>query len=367
MVLTSPAVSVILPCRNERDSIETCLRSIRAQEPPSGGFEVIVSDGMSDDGTREILKRFDAQDSSVRVIDNPGRIVSTGLNEAIKVAKGHIIIRMDAHTEYASDYLRQCVTVLDETGADNVGGPWIAKGYGSIGEAIAAAFQSRFCMGGARGHNQNYEGLVDTVYLGCWRREIFDRIGSFDENLVRNQDDEFNLRLTRAGGKIWQSPRIRSRYNPRGSLRALFRQYMQYGYWKIPVIQKHKIPAAPRHVIPGVFVLSLVMLPLMSFLWAAAGWLWLAIVGVYSICNVAAAAVTAARRGYRLLPILPLVFAVYHIAYGYGFLWGSWDFVVLRRQPKRAFVTLTRTPTIVPDERNHSENNVATTKPKWRV
>jgi succinoglycan biosynthesis protein ExoA len=368
MVSTTPTVSVIVPCRNERDSIETCLRSILAQDTPAGGFEVVVADGLSDDGTREILKRLEADNSSVRVVDNPAGIVSTGLNEAIEAAKGQIIVRMDAHTEYASDYLRQCVTILEETGADNVGGPWIAKGYGSIGEAIAAAFQSHFCMGGARSHNQNYQGLVDTVYLGCWRRGVFDRVGFFDENLVRNQDDEFNLRLTRAGGKIWQSSRIRSWYNPRGSLRALFRQYMQYGYWKIPVIQKHKIPASVRHVIPGVFVLSLVMLPLMSLLWAAAGWFWLAIVGVYSICNLAASGVTAARRGYRLLPFLPFVFAVYHIAYGYGFLRGTWDFVVLGRKPKPAFVALTRSATSVPlGEIRKVENNVPGGKPRCRV
>lgn len=360
MASTNPTISVVVPCRNERDSIETCLRSILAQEPPTGGFEVIVADGVSDDGTREMLGRFVAENSCVRVADNPGRIVSTGLNEAIKAASGQIIVRMDAHTDYASDYLRQCVAVLGETGVDNVGGPWIAKGNGIISEAIAAAFQSRFCMGGARGHDENYEGLIDTVYLGCWRRAVFDRIGFFDENLVRNQDDEFNLRLTRAGGKIWQSPRIRSWYRPRGSLRALFRQYMQYGYWKIPVIQKHKIPASIRHVMPGVFVLSLVMLPLLSYLWAKAGWLWLAMVGVYSICNVAASVVTAARKGYRLLPFLPPVFAVYHIAYGYGFLRGFWDFAILGRKPKSVFVDLTRPSTTTARKENRKvEGNVA--------
>ena len=167
---------------------------------------------------------------------------------------------MDAHSEYASDYIRQCLQVLDETGADNVGGPWIARGEGYIGLAIAAVFQSPFAVGGARGHNPEYEGEIDTVYLGCWRRELFDRIGFFDEELVRNQDDEFNLRLVRAGGRIWQSPRIRSWYRPRGSLRDLFRQYLQYGYWKVRVIQKHRRPAAIRHLAPAGLVISLALL-----------------------------------------------------------------------------------------------------------
>src|SRR5262249_53760198 len=156
---------------------------------------------------------------------------------AIRAAQGSIIIRMDVHTEYASDYIRQCLAVLQETGADNVGGPWVAKGNGLVSSAIAAAFQSPFAVGGARGHDFHYEGAIDTVYLGCWPREVFDRIGLFDEEFVRNQDDEFNLRLARAGGKIWQSPRIKSWYRPRGSLKALWRQYVQYGYWKVRVIQ----------------------------------------------------------------------------------------------------------------------------------
>src|SRR5262249_46312079 len=147
------------------------------------------------------------EDPRLRIIDNPGRIVSMGLNQAIRGAQGKVIARMDAHTSYAPDYVRRCVEVLRETAADNVGGPWVARGTGRIGQAIAAAFQSSFAMGGGRGHDPNYSGPVDTVYLGCWPKEVFDRIGFFDEDLVRNQDDEFNLRLLRSGGKIWQSTR----------------------------------------------------------------------------------------------------------------------------------------------------------------
>src|SRR5690348_16594270 len=195
-----PLVSVVVPCRNERDHIETALKSILAQEGSAGDFEVVVADGMSDDGTREILLRLALADSRIRIIDNQSRIVSSGLNAAIQEARGSIIVRMDAHTEYAPDYIRQCVRVLHETAADNVGGPWIACGKRKIGKAIAAAFQSPLSCGGARGHNAKYSGPVDTVYLGCWRREVFDRIGLFDEEFVRNQDDEFNLRLVRSGG-----------------------------------------------------------------------------------------------------------------------------------------------------------------------
>ena len=296
-----PTVSVIVPCRNEKDYIENSIRSILAQEPPPGGFEVIVADGMSDDGTRDILKRLTEEDSRLRVVDNPERIIPAGLNSAIRAAHGKIIVRMDAHTDYAPDYVRQCFAVLHETGADNVGGPWIAEGKGFIGRAIAAAFQSAFAVGGALCHRSDYEGTLDTVYLGCWPIEVFERIGLFDEEFVRSEDDEFNLRLTRAGGKIWQSPRIKSWYHPRESLGSLLQQQVQYGYWKVRVIQKHKIPASIRHLIPGCFVLSLIFLALASPWSRVALWGWIGLAGLYLLCNLAASILTACACGLEAL------------------------------------------------------------------
>jgi GT2 family glycosyltransferase len=297
---------------------------------------------MSNDGTREVLERLTRENPQVRVIDNPGRIVSKGLNRAIKIAAGRIIIRMDAHTEYAPDYVQQCVRVLEETRADNVGAPWVARANGWVSGAIAAAFQSVFSAGGARSHQPGYEGIVDSVYLGCWPREVFDRIGFFDEGLVRNQDDEFNLRLTRAGGKIWQSPRISCWYHPRGSLRALFFQYGQYGYWKVRVIQKHKIPASVRHIVPGGFVLLLFLLPLLALWSLSAYWTWLFLVSTYVILNLTGSLITAVQTRVVYMPLLPFVFACYHIGYGYGFLRGFWDFIVLRREPDPIYTALTR-------------------------
>jgi succinoglycan biosynthesis protein ExoA len=340
-----PAVSIVVPCRNEADHIETALRSILAQEIPPGGFEVIVADGMSDDGTRSTLSRLAKENSGIRIVDNPGGIVSTGLNAAIRSARGRIIVRIDAHTNYARDYVLQCVQVLQESAADNVGGPWVAVGKGKVGKAIAAAFQSSFAMGGAHGHDPEYSGPVDTVYLGCWRREIFDRIGLFDEELVRNQDDEFNLRLIRSGGKIWQSVRIKSWYHTRKSLRSLFQQQAQYGYWKVRVIQKHKIPASIRHLIPGCFVLALIFLALTSPWSRLALWGWIGLAGLYLLSNVVASIVTAWHTGWRLFPLIPFVFACYHFGYGYGFLRGILDFVIVQREPTRAYTKLTRSST----------------------
>jgi succinoglycan biosynthesis protein ExoA len=339
---TPPVVSVVIPCRNEKGHIAACVRSLLAQEPPSGDFEIIVADGMSDDGTRDILARMAQEDPRLRVVDNPGQITPYGMNAGIRQARGRYIAIMGAHNHYAADYLRQSVEVLEASGADNVGGAMVCEAESWLQRGIAAAHHSPFSVGGARWHNPGYEGPADTVFGGVYRREVFDRIGFFDEELVRNQDDEFNLRLTRAGGKIFQSPRIKSWYRPRRSLGALFRQYMQYGYWKVRVIQKHKLPASVRHLVPACFVLSLILLPLAALWYPHALWGWWGLVGAYSAWNLLASLVTAARHGWELFPLLPVVFACYHLAYGSGFLRGVWDFVILRRGPNRTYTELTR-------------------------
>ena len=337
-------MSIVVPCRNEAQHIRACLGSILAQEPLPDGrtFEVLVADGMSDDGTRETIAAVAAVDPRVRLIDNPRRIVSTGLNNAIRAARGDVIVRMDAHTQYAPDYVRQCVAVLHQTGADNVGGPQRAEARGYVQRAICAAHHSPFAVGGARSHDRQFEGQVDTVIYGCWRRETLLAIGLFDEELVRNQDDEMNFRIVRRGGRVWQSPRIRSVYTPRASLGALFRQYLQYGYWKVRVIQKHKRPAAARHLAPMGFTLGA------AFGWLAgfvSGWFWVLYAGVwalYLLASLAAALRAAARDGWDLLPVLPPVFLVYHVAYGVGFTWGLLDFVVLRWGVSPRMTVLTR-------------------------
>lgn len=337
-----PRVSIILACRNEAAHLEPCLRSILAQEKPPGGFELIVADGMSDDGTRLIAGRMAAQYKILKVIDNPGRIVSRGLNLAISAAKGDVIVRMDAHTEYEPDYVRQCVQVLAESAADNVGGPARTKAETYLQKAIAAAYHSPFSVGGARFHNVEYEGPVDTVTYGCWPKESFEKFGLFDEELVRNQDDEHNLRISRGGGLVWQSPRIQSWYRPRSSLPDLFRQYMQYGYWKVRVIQKHRLPASIRHLVPGAFLLSLAILSLASLGSVTAFICAVLLAAAYGACVLMASAVTAAKTQPALFPVLPLVFAAYHFGYGYGFLRGLVDFIILKKQPGGQFSALTR-------------------------
>lgn len=337
-----PLVTIVLPCRNEAGYIEDCIRSILAQEPPEGGFEIIAADGMSTDGTREYLERMARKYTQLRVLNNPGRIVSTGLNAAIRAARGQVIVRMDAHTTYAPDYVKQCLAVLEETGADNVGGPMQTRADTFMQEAIRAVFHCPWAVGGARSHRPDYEGYVDTVIYGCWRRDVFDRVGLFDEEFVRNQDDEHNLRLIRAGGKVYQSPRIRSWYHVRGSLASLFRQYMQYGYWKVMVIRKHQSPASIRHVIPGVFVGGLALLLVLGLFWTPALWALGFTLLFYTAGALVLALLTAAGSKWRLLPVLPVVIGCFHFGYGYGFLRGILDFVLLHNAPQTQFVQLTR-------------------------
>jgi succinoglycan biosynthesis protein ExoA len=332
----SVRVSIIVASRNEIKHIRGLLDSLLSQDMRGLAWEAIIADGMSDDGTQEILKEYGARHRQLRFVQNPGRIVSTGLNAAIRAARGEIIIRMDAHTSYAPDYCRRCVETSEHTGADNVGGPARTKATGVRARAVAAAYHSRFSTGGGKFHDVNYEGWVDTLPYGCWRKSTLMRLGLFDEALVRNQDDELNLRLIRAGGRIWQNPAIVSWYSPRPTLSSLFRQYFQYGFWKVAVIRKHRLPGSWRHVAPIAFVLAnFALLAAMavskvagkSQIFATNVVLWLMLVAGYFVAILTASLYAAKRHGWLTLVYLPAVFATYHLSYGLGFAAGMrWYF-----------------------------------------
>jgi glycosyltransferase involved in cell wall biosynthesis len=324
-------VSIVAACRNEIGHIQAFLDSIQSQEMGGLTWEAIVADGESTDGTREFLDSYCASHDNVRVISNPGRIVSTGLNAAIRASRGEFILRMDAHTFYAADYCRQSVETLLSTGADNVGGPARTRVRGTVAKAIAAAYHSRFSTGGAPFHRPDYEGWADTVPYGCWRKSTLERLGLFDETLVRNQDDELNLRLLRSGGRIWQNPAIISWYSPRASLSSLFNQYFQYGFWKVPVIAKHRRPGSWRHLVPSGFVAMNVLMPIgtaaavmtgAGSVATAALVLWLGTLAAYTAALIVASGLAARTHGWKTLPYLPAVFCVFHVSYGSGFLAG---------------------------------------------
>ena len=334
-------VSIIAPCRNERAHIDAFCDSALAQRlPPGWSMELLVADGQSDDGTRARLDQRAAQDARLRVVDNPGQIVSTGLNACLAQARGQVVVRMDIHTTFAPDYVAECIAALARSGADNVGGPWVAQGKGAWGGAIAAAFQSRWVVGGARSRDAAYEGEVDTVYLGCWPRATFERVGGFDEQLVRNQDDEHNLRIRRGGGRIWQSARIRSAYAPRDALGLLFRQQFQYGYWRPFVLRKHGQPGSVRQLVPMFFVAACAL--------SVGAWPWFGLFfgllaasyGLY-LALASWQAARAAGGGWTLAWQLPLVIAAYHFGYGLGGWRGLWD-VACGRRVGAASARLTR-------------------------
>lgn len=324
-------VSIIIACRNEIRHIRRFLDSLLSQDLAGISWEAILADGMSDDGTLDVLQEYSAQHPQLRVLTNPGRIVSTGLNAAIRAAHGNIIIRMDAHSWYASSYCRLCIATLERTGADYVGGPVLAQAEGVWARAVTAAFHSRFATGGAsRFRELDYEGWVNTLPYGGWRRKTLEQIGLFDESLVRNQDDELNIRLLQSGGRIWQTPALLSWYSPRSTLSKLFHQYFQYGFWQVPVIRKHKTLSSWRKLVPVVFVLAnaVAILGLMATAFSRSLWLvptvtlWLVLVASYLVLDLFASLLAAHRHGWVTLPYLPLIFCVYHFSFGLGFVVG---------------------------------------------
>jgi len=336
-------VSVIVPCRNEKYHIDKFIRSILRQETDGLDLEILIADGCSNDGTLEILSKLSTEDPRIHIVTNTRKITPSGLNLCIGKSKGDIIIRMDVHTIYASDYIRNCVETLIYRKVDNVGGPWRASGNDFIQKGIALAFQSPFSAGGAKSHLLDYEGKVDSVYLGCWHKSTFEVYGLFDEELVRNQDDEHNLRIVRGGGTIWQNPAIQSWYYPRSSISAMFRQYAQYGYWKVRVIQKHHVPASIRHLIPALFLIALLLSGLSILFHPLGIKVFATLLGAYLIAVLIASSITCIRtKELKYILILPLVFPAFHFGYGFGFLAGIFEFIIMRRKNRDRFNELTR-------------------------
>jgi len=338
-------VSILVPCRNEAGHLPAFVQAVLSQQLPAPlQLELVVADGRSDDGSATCLQRWQAQEPRLRLVDNPGRIVSTGLNAALAAARGEVVVRMDVHTDYAPDYVARCVQVLAETGADCVGGAWQPVGDG----AIARAFRSRFGSGGAASRQAGHSGWVDTVYLGAWRRDTLLALRGFDDNLVRNQDDELALRITRGGGRVWQDARIVSHYTPRSSLGALWRQFFQYGYWKVAVIAKHRLPASPRHLAPFAFVATLALLALAAPAWRPAAWALAALLALYALALAANGLAACRVAGQPLWPALRQAAAVaaatacMQLAYGLGFGRGLIDRLSGRLAAGRAPAAATR-------------------------
>ena len=326
MVLTSdlvdgtiPVVTVIIPMRNEGDHVRPCLEAVLAQDYPPEQMEVLVVDGRSTDHSREVVAEYAARYPHLRLLDNPRRITPAALNVGIIQSRGRYLVRVDAHTVIAPDYVRQCVTLLESTDAANVGGRMQPVGQTYIGQAVALSTTSLFGIGDSRFHYDTRKQYVDTVYMGAFRRKIFDQVGLFDEELIRNQDYELNIRIRRAGGKILLGPDIVSYYTPRSSLCGLWRQYFQYGRWKVRTLQKHPYSLRWRQAVPPLFVGVFWGSLLLGIFWPAVFWLFALVTGCYLLANLVASTIVASRGGWGYFPLLPIVFATIHFAWGLGF------------------------------------------------
>ncbi|MFM7056192.1 MAG: glycosyltransferase family 2 protein [Planctomycetota bacterium] len=326
-----PVVSVVVPIRNEADFIEECLQSILRNSYPPEKLEVLVVDGLSNDGTREIVQQLMLKDSRVRLLDNPQRIVPHAMNIALAAARGKVITRVDGHADVADDFIANSVQVLQQRPECwCVGGSIDSISETRVGRIIAACMSTPAGVGNARFRLQNYEGYVDTIAFGSYWKWVFERIGNFDEELVRNQDDELNARLIMNGGRIWMSRRIRCRYYPRTSLRKLWRQYFQYGFWRIRTIQKLGRPATLRQLVPMAFVTVLLSLLFASVIVPLARTALCTYVGLYLTGLIVGAIPVGRRTGFPGLLLAPVVFMILHFGYGLGCLWGLVRFVLLR-------------------------------------
>jgi len=339
---TRPFVSVIVPCRNELAFISRCLDSIAANDYPRQSLEILVVDGMSDDGTRSAIESCARSHSNVALVDNTARTTPAALNLGIRRAKGTIIMRMDAHCIYPPNYISRLVYWLERTSADNVGGLWITQPSSNsrVARAIAIALSHPFGVGNARYRvGVLTPQWVDTVPFGCYRREIFDRVGMFDEDMLRNQDDEFNHRLVRHGGRILLVPDVVAYYYARESLSKLGRMCFQYGYFKPLAARKVGRITTVRQLAPAVLVGAVGLTAALAPWWKGMGILCLALIGTYGVADVSAASTASFSRRARCFLQLCLAFPAMHVSYGLGYLRGVVDFVVLGRRPRRVAQT----------------------------
>ncbi len=324
--LTTTRVSVVIPCRNEERFIADCLDSVLANDFPHDRLEILVVDGESGDRTAAIVTTYAARYAFVRLLRNPGRTAPRAVNIGVREARGDVIMRLDAHSTYAPDYIGNCVRGLAEHRADNVGGVWVIepRETTAVARAIGVALGHRFGIGNAQYRLRPSAPMeVDTVPFGCYRRDVFDRVGPFNEDLRRGQDMEFNLRLRAAGGRIVLLPDVVCHYHPRATLGAFSRHNFWNGIWVFYPMRFGRIAFSARHLVPGLFVATLVGSGALGAVWYPAWALTAAAAGSYVVASVASS-LTAAWRGrdWALALTLPLVFASLHGGYGLGTLVG---------------------------------------------
>jgi len=319
-------VSIIIPCRNEEQFIAECLDSVIRQDYPKEKMEILVIDGKSEDKTRSIIKKYSEKYSFIKLLDNFQKIKPIALNIGINKSNGEYIIIMDAHAKYQKNYITKCIETAFEYNADNVGGilKTIPKNKKIIAKSITKCLSSTFGVGGASFRKDSQKTKeVDTVFGGCYKRNIFNKIGLFNERLIRSQDIEFNIRLKKKGGKIVLNPEIISYYYPKSTLKNFAKHNFLDGIWAIYPTKIAKIPFKIRHYIPLFFVLSLLGSLLLGLFWIVFLYLFTFIFGVYSIASICSSIKIAYKeKNIKYIISMPIIFACRHFCYGMGSLWG---------------------------------------------
>lgn len=330
-----------MPCLDEARYILACLGSVRAQDYPAELLEILVADGGSTDRTCELVRRVAAEDPRVVLVENPGRVQAAGMNVLIRRARGDVIVRMDVHCEYARDYVRKCVEVLERTGADNVGGAQRARAETSFQRALCAAMDSPLGVGGAKYRSEAEEGFVDTVFLGAFQRRVFEQVGLYDPGAVTNEDAELNQRILAAGGRIYLSPEIVVHYHPRGSFKALARQYFRYGRGRARTLLKHRKLLSLRPVIPAALVAAGVALLATAHLQPFTPLLF----GAFAVLTGLEALRVGRRAEARVLTVWA-IFPVLYVAHGAGFASGLVHYLRHRDwgEPERLPARAVRSP-----------------------
>lgn len=316
-------ISVIIPCRNEVKHIQKCILSILSQENMDGIFEILVIDGMSDDGTREVLSEISQKNVNVKILDNPTRFTPNALNIGIKNSVGKYICIMGAHSEYDKNFLANSIELMREhPEVSCVGGPIISLGKNRFAEAVAIAMSSRIGVGNAKHRFPDYEGYAEMACFPVFRRDVFDLLGMYDEMLLKNQDDEFCFRLNKSGRKVFISPKVKSYYFVRETPIKLFNQYFDYGFWRVAVIKKHKIPIAFRQLVPILFYLSVFLIFIFSVI--INNLILGLIIPIFYVTFIILYGLISAIRFRRihLMIHIPITILLLHFSYAAGFLKG---------------------------------------------
>jgi glycosyltransferase involved in cell wall biosynthesis len=313
-------VSVIIPIRNEEQYISACLKSLLYQTYPNKNYEILVIDGLSSDRSKDIVHEFQRTHPSVICLDNAAAIVPAAMNIGIRHARGDIIIRADGHNSYPRDYIQNCLNVLEETGADNVGGPWLTVPADDSFSArlVAAVLTNPFGVGDSQFRIGTKEGFVETVPFGAFRSELFDRIGMYNEKLVRNQDNDLNARIRQAGGKIYQTPALTTEYHPVAGFGKLLRQTLKTSQWHVFSMRQTFGSMGARHLAPALFVFLLATLLGLSWTSVLARYALVLLLISYLLTGLYFVISRGQDRGFVIRCTLLPACAAFHVAYGIG-------------------------------------------------